>query len=393
MMKAHKMTWAVLGLLGLMISLVAAEDEFKPSIDFKGSRMAIGYLDSGKDGSYKYGSYQMPDAKLRFNWQMDKNITIVTRMGLKNATFDSLDYFYMEYRNLFPQFIESLKDSTILNPTLRMGRIKVDIGEETFADNPVESVVASNSAGIVAGYDEGLQLLSSLPKETLGVPFKWSLSFFNGNTATGADNNQAKAMCLKLGANPLPELYVSASYYDSGEMGGKPAVADAEVTYAGAKTSPTGAKTWSRTIQEIDVRYDFQPGKENRLNPGAPAFSDSKAFVRFAYGQFTDNGSCPGVKVTNVAGSYYYLEGCYNATEKIYLAARDSFIGFNKSTLYAPLNSVNVNDYTRLSLGVGFRLTSNSQFKIENAANTEKMPKGVKAPENNQIALLFTTKF
>jgi len=378
-------------LIGITGLIAVAQNEFKPNIDFKGSRIAIGYLDSQNDGSYPDGSFQMPDAKLRFNWNTTPDVTVVTRMSLKNATFDSLDYFYLDYKNFFSQLAPKLKDSPF-NPTLRIGRIKVDIGEETFADNPVEGVVASNSAGIVAGYDEGLQLFQNLHKDNLGVPVKWSLSFFNGNSGTGADNEGAKAMNFKLGVNPISELYVSGSYYKTGELG----VADAEVTYAGLKARPTNATQWTRTIQEIDLRYDFQPGKENRLNPGAPAFSDSKAFVRTAYGKFADNGKDtvkPIVQVVDREGKYYFVEGCYNATEKLYLAARQSNIEFDKNTVFASLNSVNANKYSRMSIGAGYRMSSNTHLKIEQATNTEKIPTGAVKAENNQYSLLITVKF
>jgi len=374
---------------------IMAQEEFKPSIDFKGSRMAIGYLDSGNNGSYPDGSVVAPDAKLRFNWKMEPNMTVVTRMSIPNGKFDKLDYFYMEYKNLFAEIAPSLKDSAF-NPVFRIGRIKLDLGEETWSDNPVESAVVSNSAGIVAGYDDGFQLSQSLHKEILGLPFKWSLSFTSGNATAdpmGVDNEQAKAICLKIGLVPMPELYVSASSYNSGDLG----AADAEVTYAALKTRPTNSTTWTRVIKELDVRYDIQPGKENRLNPGGPAFSDSKAFVRIAYGQFTDDGKdkvAPIVAVVDRDGTYYFLEGYYQATEKIYLAGRYSIVGFDKSTTYAALNSVaNTNDYKRISIGVGHRMSDNTHLKLESKTDTETVSTGTLKPENNQFTFLIVTKF
>ena len=384
--------------LGIMGSMVFAEDEFKPNIDFKGSRLAAGYLNSGKNGSYQYGSFQEPDAKLRFNWQMSPDVTIVTRMSIENAAFNSLDYFYIDYRNILAQASPSLKDGPF-NPTIRLGRLKLDVGEETWADNPVESIVVSNSASIIKGYDEGLQLFDTIKKERFGVPIKWSLSLTNGNSGTGKDNNQAKATDFKIGVNPITELYVSGSYYNSGQLGistGHVAPNNADATFAGLATAPTNATLWSRTIKELDLRYDFQPGKENRLNPGAPAWSDSKGYIRAAYGQFADDGTdklAPINKVTNREGTYYFVEGCYNVTEKLYLGVRESKIDIKKSTMFYTLNGVNANDYTRTSVGVGYRLTDNTHVKIEDAVNSAKVPTGTKKPEINQIALLFTTKF
>jgi hypothetical protein len=391
-----KRNLAILAITLVMVTglEIMAQDDFKPSVDFKGSRIAFGYLDSGNDGSYPDGSVMAPDAKLRFNWNMQPNMTVVTRMSIPNGKFDKLDYIYLDYKNLFAEISPSLKDSAF-NPLFRIGRIKLDIGEETFADNPVESALISNSAGIVAGYDDGFQLSQTLDKDVLGIPFKWSLSLTSGNASTdpmGVDNEQGKATCLKIGLVPMPNLYVSASYYNSGDLGS----ADAEVTYAALKTRPTNSTTWTRVINELDVRYDFQPGKENRLNPGAPAFSDSKAFVRLAYGQFTDNGKdkvAPILAVVDREGKYYFLEGYYQASPKIYLAGRYSIVGFDKSTLYASLNSVAANEYKRISIGAGYRMSNNTHLKVESRTDTETVASGTTAPENNQVAIMLVTKF
>lgn len=390
-----------IGLLIMALIVIAApfnaraQDEFKPSMDFKGSRIAIGYLDSGNNGTYPDGSVVAPDVKLRFNWKMTTDMTVVTRMSIPNGKFDKLDYVYMEYKNFFSEFAKTMKDGAF-NPTLRIGRIKLDLGEETFADNPVESALISNSAGIVAGYDDGIQIGQSLNKEVLGMPFKWSLSFTSGNATTdpmGVDNEQGKAFCLKLGAVPAPNLYVSLSHYNSGSLG----TADAEATYAGLKARPTNATEWSRVIQELDIRYDIESGKENRLNPGAPAFSDSKAFIRIAFGQFTDSGKdtvAPIVAVQDRDGSYYFLEGYYQVTPKIFLAGRYSVIGFDKNSVFASLNSVaNCNEYKRISVGAGYRMSDNTHIKLESKTDTEKMQTGTSKPENNQFALLITTRF
>jgi hypothetical protein len=391
------MTKQTTGVIIFLCSLAAitltaiADDTIKPDIDFKGSRFAVGYLDSGANGSYPDGSFQMPDVKLRFNWKMTPDITISTRMNLNNATFNSLDVFYLDYKNLLPLAIPSMKDG-VFNPILRIGRLKVDFGEEQLSNDPINGVLISNSASNVAGYDEGLQLYQNIPKETLGIPAKWAFSITNGNSGSGADNEQAKAIAFKVGVNPIPELYVSGSYYNTGDLGKQ----SADLSYSGLVTITGNATEWTRSITEIDLRYDIQPGKENRLNPGSPAWSDSKAYIRVAYGQFKDSGKdrlTPVVKITPLEGTYYFLEGCYNATDKLYIASRYSLIEFDKNTTFASLNGVNANNYARISAGVGYRLTDNTHFKVEYMANGEDIPTGATKAKNDQIALLFTTLF
>ncbi|MEK7448820.1 MAG: hypothetical protein AAB019_04965 [Planctomycetota bacterium] len=385
-------------MMGLAVGLwcysgffVAGQDEFKSTVDFKGSRLAVGYLDSGSQGNYPNGSYQTPEAKLRLNWLMAPDIKVVLRMNLNNATFKEIDYLYIDYTNLLAMISPNLKES-FFNPMFRLGRFKLDIGEETWGNNAVEATTINPSATNTGSYDEGLQVSQILPKEKLGLPLKWSLSFSNGNAGTGADNQTNKSFCTKIGVNPVNELYISGSYYHSGEL----LTQNAEMTYAGLATPPTGATKWNRTITELDIRYDIQPGKENRLEPAAPAWSDSKAFFRFAYGRFNDEGKddvAPLVQVTDRKGAYYFLEATYNLDKKIYLVGRYSVVSFNKSTTFASLNGVNANQYTRTSVGFGYRLSNQTHFKVDYTTNTEDVSAGVTEPENNQISALITTKF
>lgn len=387
---------SLLILLAGIISFAVAQEEFKPSVDFKGSRFAAGYLDSGNDGSFPAGSFQMPDAKLRFNWSMNPDITVVTRMSLNDASFKDVDYLYLEYRNLLATAIPSMKNSPF-NPIVRLGRFKADFGEEVLSNNPVDGVLISNSAANVDGKDEGLQLLGTISKEYLGVPMKWSLSITNGNEGTGADNEQAKAFCAKIGIHPVPNIYVTASYYNSGELGDTGSGAKkAELSYAKLADAPISATKWSRNMTEIDLRYDFQSVQDKLFCPDAPAWCGGMGYIRMAYGQFTDDGkdtAAPIVNVVDRKGTYYFVEGVYNATKEIYLGIRQSNIEFDKGTVFASLNSVDANKYTRTSFGAGYRLSGNTHIKFEYATNTEDVPTTAQEPENNQISTLITTKF
>lgn len=374
-----------------MVCTAFAQDEFKPTVDFKGSRLAVGYLDSGTAGSFPDGSFQMPEARLRFNLQMTPDMKVIARMNLNNAAFVNLDYLCVDYANLMAMAAPSMKDS-LFNPLLRLGRFKLDIGEETWGNNPVEAASITPSVTNTGAYDEGMQLSQVYSKDKIGIPLKWSFSLSNGNTTSGADNQQSKSVCAKIGVNPINELYVSGSYYNSGQL----FIGSAEMTYAGLATPPTNSTRWNRTITEIDVRYDIQPGKENRLEPGAPAWSDSKAFFRIAYGMFTDDGKdtvAPIVKVTDRKGKYYFAEGTYNATEKLYITSRYSTVGFNKSDVYASLNGVTANEYNRISAGAGYRLSGNTHVKGEYVTNSEDVQTGVTKPKNNQYSVLITTRF
>lgn len=369
-----------------------AEESFTQTMNFSGSRFSAGYLDSGSGGSYPAGSFQIPETRLEFNWLMDSDTTVYAKMNLNNAKFNGMCCFYIELENILTHVSPSLKGS-VFNPTVDAGQFKADLGEEYNYNDPTDGILISNSAANICGMDKGVRLSQALPQEKLGLPFKWSIGLSNGNAmANGVDNNQAKAIMVKLATLPLSPLYASASYYNSGDL----KTQDAALPYAALVTRPTNATEWTRSIWEFDLRYDIQPGKEDRLCPGPPAFSDSKAFFRAAYGKFDDSGKdkvLPILSVTDRKGSYYYVEGCYNATEKLYFAARYSAIGFDKSATFAALNGVNANKYTRISVGPGYRLSSNTHVKAEYSTNNEDTPAGTSDPKDNQVAILFTTLF
>jgi len=338
-------------------------------------RWAAGYYSSEQDGSYPNGSFQMPEAKLQFAFEPDKFNTIVMRLNLNNATFNNVDYLYIDSKD----FLAFLKD-TPFTLNSRLGRFKMDIGEETFSNNPIEGLLASNSAANVSGNDEGLQLSGKIGKKN---PLNWSAGVFNGNSTTGADNTEAKAATTKLSWTPIKPLYVSASYATTNRL----KTADSEISIAGLTSRPSGATNWDRALWELDARYDFKKGK-NKLDP--PAFTDSKAYIKLAYGEFKDNTS----NVEDRKGDYGFIEGAYNFTPKLYGALRYSMIDLDDSTT-ASLNSVTANEYKRYSFGGGYRFSENTIFKVSYDLNEEKgMPAtSGDAPDNDLISAIIASQF
>jgi len=353
-------------------------DKLSSKLKLKG-RFAAGYFNSQKNGTYPNGSFQAPEAKLQFTFQPDDINSVVMRMNLNNATFNNLDYFYLDTNimKLTPW------EKSPFALTSRIGRMKMDFGEETWSNNPVESILPSNSAANVAGNDEGLQLSGKIGKVR---PLTWSAGVFNGNSGTGADNNWLKAFNAKVSYNIIDPLYVSASYYNSGQLD----TAASEMSIAGITSAPTNARKWIRQMAEVDVRYDFKKGKT--LNP--PAYCDSLAFVKFAYGHFYDDAKRfnQELAASNREGDYAYIEGLYNITKKFYAAARASFIGLEGTPHRDSLNGVTANRYERYSLGLGYRLSGATILKGEYSFNDEKKTGG-EDPKDNLVSLLVASQF
>jgi len=243
-------------------------------------RAAMGYFDSGMSGSYPGSSFEMPDAKIQFAFQPDDINTVTMRFNLNSATAQTplLDYFFLQSKDFLPV----LKD-TPFSLSSRLGRFKLGFGEETWSDNPIEGVLASNSAAKSGASDEGFELAGKIKLDKIGLkPLGWVTSVSNGTSGVATDTNRGKAFFGKLYYTPIDPLYLSASYYNSGSLKRQAS----ELSIASLTSLPTNASDWSRRAWELNARYDIGKGKKP-LDP--PAYSDSKAFVRLSYGEFQDD--------------------------------------------------------------------------------------------------------
>lgn len=337
-------------------------------------RAAFGFLDSGKAGSFPAGSFEMPDAKLQFAFQPDDINTITLRFNVNNATAQSplLDYLFLQSKD----FIPALKDSPF-SLSARLGRFKLGFGEETWTDNPVEGILPSNSAARATIIDEGLEFAGKIKLDKIGLkPLGWVVSVSDGNSGVGADSTASKAFMGKLYYTPIEPLYLSTSYYNSGELDSS----SAELSLAGVITSPQTGMSWKRQVWELDARYDFGKGKK----PLEPiVFSDSKAIARLSYGHFKDDAN------RTRSGDFGFVDGIYNLNKKFYTAARYSFINLN-GDVTATLNGVTANRYDRYSLGGGYRWSENAILKLSYDWNKSQ---GADDADDNLLSALVATQF
>lgn len=340
-------------------------------------RAAFGYFDSGKAGSYPAGSFEAPEAKLQFSFQPDAINTFVMRFNLNNATAQSplLDYLYLQSNNFLPML-----KNTPFSLSGRLGRFKLGFGEETLSNNLVEGILPSNSAGNVGVSDEGLELNGKIKLEKIGLrPLGWVASVSDGNSGVGSDTSASKAFMGKLYYTPVDPLYLSATYYNSGNLKEQ----SAEMSIAGLTSRPsTGVGDWKRKVWEVDARYDFGKGKKS-LEP--MVYSDSKAIARLSYGGFND--------ISNISrhGTFGFVDGIYNLNKKFYTAGRFSFVDLGGDTT-ASLNSVTANKYDRYSFGFGYRWSENTIIKLSYDWNNESGPNTQEA-DNNLLSAVVAAQF
>lgn len=343
-------------------------------------RWAGGYYDSEENGSSPDGSFEVPEMKLRFDFQPDKINTIVVRLNLNNGTFNNVDYLYLDSKDFLP----FLKDTPFTLES-RLGKFKVDYGEETWSNNQVENALVSNSAPNVTGYDKGVQLSGKI-KVYEPMPVKWSTSLTHGNTSSITDNENSKAFSGKIAINPLDDIYLSASYYHSDDL----ETVNSEMSIAGINSAPTNAINWTRQMWEVDARYDFKKG-EKPLDP--PVYTDSVAYVRGAFGQFWDDAESRNrLAVQDRDGTYGFVEGLYNINPKLYAAYRYSIIDLETGQA-ASLSGITCNRHQRHSLGLGWRWTEKTVLKAEYTWNKESDVAPNTGSENDQVSAVVSSSF
>ncbi len=340
----------------------------------KGSKVRIdgrifaGIFDTGAQGPYPNWSTDVSDAKLRFTFLPAENVTVVTRLSANSLKNPEFDYFYAD-------FARALRPSN----TFRLGQRKIDVGQETLADNPVENMLITNSISHVSGYGIGLAALGRLggPESPL-----YEIGFVNGPKGVLTRPSTGLPVNVKIGT-PLPyNLFASASFFTTGSLGGSDLSA---ISVAEVNSAPTGATSWSRDLWEIDLRYNYGPSGIRSLIPTGTL---PPVMLGLTYGRFDDSATgAPGR-----GGSYWFAEGLVRLSPKMWAAARYSTTDLGAGQLAKLGKSpVAVNSYARTSIGLGYALTELVQWKIECTNNNTS--EGTPAPSLNQWATGIAAKF
>ena len=342
----------------------------------KGSKLKIdgriyaGVSETQDDGATPRSTYGIPDAKLRFTATPRKNLTIVNRLSFTQGTTITvgIDYFYLDYSG-FPNATSAL----------RLGQRKINVGQETWTDNPVENILISNSASHVSGYGIGAAFTGTLGAAKTAPVYEVGVVNGARGVTTRTSGTQFNA---KLGV-PLPgNLFLSGSYFRSGELA---AAELSGISVAELNAAPTGATGWKRSLWEADLRYNYGPkGLQNAI----PSGSLPKLMLGVTYGQFNDDAA----GAADRDGNYWFVEGMLSLTPKLYLAGRYSTVSLDNNALAKLTKSpVDVNEFKRTSIGLGYRLTELTDIKAEYSINDASG--GTSDPGLNEWNAGFASKF
>ena len=335
-------------------------------------RLFTGLLDSGQQGKYTHWSGDVPDAKIRFTWTPSKNVTVVNRLNLNlsnsgnNPTFD---YMYVD-----------LAEMLLPTNTVRIGQRKLDVGQETWVDNPIENMLVSNSISHIGGYGTGVALRGKF-MNTATAP-TYEMGFINGPQGLTVRPTSGLPYNIKIAAPFCGNLFASGTYYNSGTMLGANSSA---VKVAEISSSPTGATHWRRSLWEADLRYNY--GATGIL-PFEPFGKIPPVMLGATYGASDD--SVMGAGDRN--GHYWFVEGMARINDKLYSAARYSVFDLSDGVKAKLGDSpVAVNSYKRTSLGLGYALSDLVILKTEYSWNCTGGT--VVQPRLNQASFGVATRF
>ncbi|MFA5773681.1 MAG: hypothetical protein WC908_03350 [Candidatus Paceibacterota bacterium] len=338
------------------------------AVDHKGSRAAAGYF-TDESANPTFG---VADAKLRLNAKVDEMTSAVLRIDAPTMT---LDYAYIQLDNVVSKLVPNLP----INPVITAGKFKIDFGEETWYNNPVEGALVFNSVADVSGNDNGLMLKQNDFLKNMPLIFGYSLSFMNGATVA-VDNNTNKAFSVKAtGQMKTMPLYFSLSYYSA--TGIPCTVAqDAALNVNGSMDGV--AVNWSRKVFELNARFDMIEGAAKFTPEKTPLFSESKGVFGLTYGTATDGEPVIG-KITY---GYVALSALYNVDPKMYVAFRYSY-----NDVAVDRNSTLDGKFTRTQIGGGYKVSSNTTLKFEYTMDDEPDTALAAKVDNNKVALIVST--
>lgn len=353
------------------IPVTVANRDSKISI---GGRIFVGVFSSQAGGNYPRRSLDIPYSKIRFTFNPLPHMKVVKRFKISRAATSGFDYFHIDIKDW---------GGAWKGHTLRIGKHKLDIGQETWTDNPVENVLITNAISHVSGYDEGINLRG--PLSIGALPWTYSIELVHGNQEFGSPPAEL-AWGAKIGGLVSNQLYVSLSYLRTGNLVKRDGTIDkTDINIAELSDAPTGATGWRRSLWEVDLRYGY--GKEG-IKSAIGMRLDLPWQFAIAYGGFTDDAQgAPDRK-----GRYGFAEALFRMTPRAYLALRYSEISLQDGVL-AKLGGcpVPVNRYRRLSVGLGYQLSGLTSLKTEYTFNDTSG--GATDPELDQFAVGVAAKF
>jgi len=330
----------------------------------------LAFFDSQTGGQTPNAEFRVDEARLFLDAPVWDEVYFYTELDL--ATHEQND-LALRYGELYLDF-ENLsrlwgRDGML---TLRAGRFYIPFGEEYQDRFAIDNPLISHSVSDLWGADNGVQLFGTVDKVS------YNLAVQSGGGSASRDFTGDKSVAGRIGYDPAKWLHLSVSGMRTGELDVQNDVVSA-LWFGGGFFRSLGSPATTR-FQANLVEGDVQTRFSFLQLRGAGGYIN--------YGDNDPNGS------NHRDVYYYYVEGKYDLTRKLYAAARMSEVfahnGFpivGNGPMGAYLFGNLTTQYWRLSLGAGYAFSKNLVMKAEYSLNRGVELDGTPRDQEDAFAL------
>jgi hypothetical protein len=339
----------------------------------------VAFFHTGSKGAFPNKEFRVDEAKLFVETPIWNDIYFFTELNITTReepdTYMRIGELYLDFENLGRWF----NRDRWLN--LRVGRFDIPFGEEYLTRDAIDNPLISHSLGDLWGVDEGIELYGEIGK------FNYVFAVQNGGHPSLRDYNGDKALVGRVSFDPEKWLHLSVSGMRTGDLDVN-GDEFSEMWFANgfirAIGNPGTTTTFRAELFEGDVQVNLPRG-----------------YLRTAGGYIhsDDNDSSGADNGRDVY--YYYAEGVFNITPKMYAAARfsqifaeDGFplLGDSGDWMQYFVNELST-ELSRFSIGLGYRPTPNLLLKTDFTYNTGETVAGAARNNENFFGVEAAFKF
>ena len=308
---------------------------------------------TGSRGAFPNSEFRIDEARLFLDAQVWDDAYFFAEINL--TTREAADE-YFELGELYLDF-EGLGHNWGWDKALnvRAGRMYIPFGEEYQHRNAIDNSLISHSLTDLWGYDEGVEIYGDIRG------LRYAAAVQNGGDDALHDHNVDKSVAIRFSYSPVSWLDTSVSAMRTGDLEVKGDGLSAIWFGNGFFKSLSSANTtrFHANLLEADAK--------SRLGSG---------YLRAAGGAITYGDNDP-VGNTGRDLYYYYLEAMHPLPASFYAAARFSQVFSNDGfpvvgnepagSYFRPILGADLlaKEMFRLSLGVGYRISSKLVIKTE----------------------------
>lgn len=306
----------------------------------------LAFFESGSQGQFPNAEFRIDEARLFLDAQVWDDTYFFTELDLatrENPGVNvSVEELYVDFENVSRLW----NQDRMLN--IRVGRFNIPFGEEYQTRYAIDNPLIAHSLSDIWGVDQGLEVYGCLGK------FDYVLAVQNGGVNVD-DFNADKSIAGRLGYSPTHWLRLSASAMRTGNINVQQD-GIAALWFGNAYLSSIGSPSTTLFHSEL-AEGDVQ------LRLGRGQIKAAGGYLHYG-----DNDTAAN---NNRDVYYYFVEGQYDVTKKLFAAARFSQIMANDGFLligdgsFQNYGSALSKNLWRLTLGTGYRFSPNLVLKAD----------------------------